>query len=131
MNVEVLYSAIAVGGMAGGWLLRGAVGWGIRGKIISENSAKLAEHSQKIEALKAHAVDNDRHLVKGREDSAQTRIEANQERMAETMDRNHSDICRKLDNINSRCERRMQDCGSHIGALDRKIAAMSKRPNGD
>jgi len=109
MNPEVIYGGCTIAGAVIGWIARGAYS---AGRLRST----VDQHAENIKELAAHAIDTEIHIVKGREDRVITTLH-------EAVNNGFQGVYRRLDNIDSRCERRLADCQQHFSRIDMKVAA--------
>ena len=109
MNPEVIYGGCTVAGAVIGWIARGAYS---AGRLRST----VDQHGENIKEFTAHTSDTEIHIVRGREDRVISTLQ-------EAVNNGFLGVYRRLDNIDSRCERRLSDCQQHFNRIDMKVAA--------
>ncbi len=75
-------------------------------------------------AMDSHHLDNSKHLVEGREDTILELIK-------ETIKEGINTLGARLDKIDARCEKRQETCSDHFARVENRIAAQSRKTNGD
>jgi len=108
-------------GAVGGFLLRGAFGFGAKKQKFD---GLVASHDGLKKGFVAHETN--------------TRIHIDPDRDEKAMDKFEHAIFARLDEIggqiktlDARCERRGETCGGHFAAVERKISAITGKANGE
>ena len=104
IETDLLRGGLFVGGAVGGFLIRGLLGMGKMQQQVQSNT-KL------IDELKAD-------------------LEKELKNINTTMKEGFNNVNNGIERINNRCEHRFENCQEKRGQLERKVAALTGKANG-
>jgi ElaB/YqjD/DUF883 family membrane-anchored ribosome-binding protein len=104
IETDLLRGGLFVGGAVGGFLIRGLLGMGQMKQQVQSNSDQIDEMKKDLK----QQLNN----------------------INTTMKEGFKDVNSGINRINERCEHRFESCQEKRGQLERKVAAMTGKANG-